>query len=459
MREGPVRWIILAAVCLVAAASVACAEPGAEVTPETRHQVIEALCVLLEDVYVIPETADRLQELLRQNLAAGAYDAAASRRAFAAAVTSDMQELSHDIHLRLMEDAELVPGSPGIVRRGPGEGEAGADEGPRRIVRPEGSDGGVFDDVRGIVGARMLEGNVGYIDVRLFVPREREEQAAVKAMETVAGADALIFDLRSCAGGTPDMVHFVTSYLYPPEPMHLLTYYHGHDPPDSAFTLAEVPGRRLPEADVFIVTSQFTGSGCEEFTYNLKHHGRATVVGQKTAGAGHGGGVHPVAAGFHAFVPDFRPVHPVTGGGWEAVGVTPQVECGARNAALVAHRMALEALVARGVRSAGEVEKLIASLEAKLAAAEEPVPFDSAAHAEYAGTYEIRSIFVEPDGLYLQRQGGPRLRLVPGDDPDTFTLEEIPQAKIRFGRRDDGTIDTLHVLGMTGKWESTARQD
>jgi hypothetical protein len=34
----------------------------------------------------------------------------------------------------------------------------------------------------------------------------------------------------------------------------------------------------------------------EEFTYDLKHHGRATVVGETTAGAGHGGGVHAVAA-------------------------------------------------------------------------------------------------------------------------------------------------------------------
>lgn len=474
------RRLVLALLCLAATPPAIRADPGAEITPETKKQVIEALCVLLEDVYVIPETAERLEDLLRRQLESGAYDGAGSRGAFAAAVTSDMQDLSHDIHLRLMESAELTAGGPRVVRvaagdDAPAEGDRpgppgrvvvrraeppgdGDDSGPRRVVR-EADDGGVFDGVQGIVEAKMLEGNVGYVDIRLFVPLERERDVAVKAMETVAGADALIFDLRTCAGGSPDMVHFVESYLYPPEPKHLLTYFHGHAPPDSAYTLAEVPGRRLPDADVFIATSHFTGSGCEEFTYTLKHHGRATVVGEKTGGAGHGGGVHPVAAGFHAFVPDFRPVHPVTGGGWEAVGVTPHVECGSRNAVLLAHKLALEALVKRGVRSADDVQELIASLDAKLASAESPAPFDPAAAAEYAGTYGIRTIFVEPDGLYLQRQGGPKLRLVPADEPDTFTLEIMQQARIRFGRGDDGTIETLHVLGMTGKWEVTSRQE
>ncbi len=41
-------------------------------------------------------------------------------------------------------------------------------------------------------------------------------------------------------------------------------------------------------AEVFILTSPYTFSAAEEFTYNLKNLEKATVVGQTT-----GGGVHP----------------------------------------------------------------------------------------------------------------------------------------------------------------------
>jgi len=301
---------------------------------------------------------------------------------------------------------------------------------------------------------------VGYIDIRLFVPREMQEEDAVNAMETVADADAIIFDLRTCMGGTPEMVHFITSYLYPPEPMHLLTYYRAYSEPDSAYTLAEVPGKRRPDVDVWIVTSELTGSGCEEFSYNLKHHERATIVGQTTAGAGHGGSVHPLPAGFNMFVPNFRPVHPNTGGGWEGVGVVPDVECDSEKALTRAHKLALEKILDRGSREprTGELHALVADLEAELARSEDPEVFDPQELAEYAGNYENRTIFLEEDGLWLQRSGGPKLKMVSSGDADSWTLKRVPQAQIRFIRGDDGSIRELRVLGMRGEWETSKRR-
>jgi hypothetical protein len=420
--------------------AVAATEPA--LTAETRHEVVEGLVELLEDLYVIPETAQRLEDMLRENLAGGAYDDETSAPSWAATLTRDLQALSGDKHLRVSFGGEGAM-APQPVRRMPGSG----------------SDGGVFDGVRGIPEAKVLAGNVGYVDIRLFVPLEQEEELAVAAMAAVADVDALVFDLRTCAGGSPDMVHFITSYLYPPEPKHLLTYYHAHTPPEAAYTLAEIPGRRLPDVPVYVVTSPFTGSGCEEFSYVLKHHGRATLVGETTGGAGHGGGVHPIAAGFDAFIPDFRPVHPVTGGGWEGVGVKPTVESPAETAHLVAHRMALAQILdaASDAQPEQELGDLIADLDAQIARANEPVLVDGEALAEFVGEYEIRTITLEDAGLHLQRAGGPKLLMVATEEPDTFTLKRVPQARIRFGRDADGTIVELHVLGMTGNWEVSKR--
>jgi hypothetical protein len=212
---------------------------------------------------------------------------------------------------------------------------------------------------------------------------------------------------------------------------------------------------------VYLLISSFTGSGCEEFSYNLKHHDRAELIGETTGGAGHGGGVHAIASGFSAFIPDFRPVHPRTGGGWEGVGVIPTTECSSEKAQILAHKMALEQILNDGGVEQGRAEELadlIGGLEEDLARADEPTVVDADALAEYVGAYEYRFITLEDDGLYLHRTGGPKLKMIAADEPDSFTLKRVPKAKIRFERDPDGEIVALHVLGMSGKWEVTKRQ-
>ncbi len=448
--------VFLSVVAVALAPTVARADDSDAVTPELRTEIIEKSIELLDELYVIPETAELVAIMLRENLAAGAYDVETTKESFAAAVTQDMQDLTNDKHLRIgwgngggaRRMVRRVGGAPGSGAPGSGAPDTG------------GTDGGVFANRRGIPSARMLPGNVGYVDIRLFVPLELQKDDAVNAMATVADADAVIFDLRTCMGGTPEMVHFITSYFYPPEPMHLLTYYRANAEPDSAYTLAEVPGKRRPDVDVWILISEFTGSGCEEFSYNLKHHDRATLVGQKTAGAGHGGSVHELPSGFNIFVPKFRPVHPKTGGGWEAVGVVPDIECDSEKALPVAHKLALEKILDRGpaLASSANLRSLVADLDAQLARADEPEAIDPKALAEYAGDYDNRTIFLEDDGLWLQRQGGPKLKMVSADEPEVWSLKRVPQARIKFVRGADGSIRELQVLGMQGTWETSKRR-
>ena len=75
---------------------------------------------------------------------------------------------------------------------------------------------------------------------------------------------------------------------------------------------------------------------------------------------------------------------------------------------------------------------------------------------EYAGTYGVRSVTLEADGLYLERQGGPKLKLVPRTR-DEFTLNEAPNARIIFVRDKAGKITTLRVLNRDGEWETAVR--
>ena len=82
-----------------------------------------------------------------------------------------------------------------------------------------------------------------------------------------------------------------------------------------------------------------------------------------------------------------------------------------------------------------------------------PAPATSPAEVkEFVGSYGQREISFAGDALYLQRQGGPKMKLVPGAK-DEFTLEAVPEARIKFGRDANGRVTELHVLNIAGEWE------
>jgi hypothetical protein len=75
---------------------------------------------------------------------------------------------------------------------------------------------------------------------------------------------------------------------------------------------------------------------------------------------------------------------------------------------------------------------------------------------EYVGSYGQREISFAGDSLYLQREGGPKIKLVPASK-DEFTLELVPEARIKFVRDANGRITELHVLNRAGAWETSKK--
>ena len=67
----------------------------------TRRQVVENIAGAFDKYYVFPEVARSIAEMLQASLAAGDYDALAAPEAFAERLTSDLQAVSHDKHIRV----------------------------------------------------------------------------------------------------------------------------------------------------------------------------------------------------------------------------------------------------------------------------------------------------------------------------------------------------------------------
>ena len=232
--------------------------PDGAIDATTRKQVIETALKRLNDSYVFPEVAKAMEASIRERVAKGEYDQISSSRTFAETLTKDLQAISKDKHLRVRYSHEVLP------ERAPrAEPTAEQREQERRDMSWMNYG---FDEVE------RLRGNTGYISFRGFFGPELGAEAVASAMNFVAGTDALIIDLRSNGGGDPEMVALICSYLFGPEPVHLNDlYWREGNRTEQFWTRKEVAGKRYLNKDVYVLTSKYTFSGAEEFTYNLKN--------------------------------------------------------------------------------------------------------------------------------------------------------------------------------------------
>jgi hypothetical protein len=292
-----------------------------------RSRVIDGVIANLNEFYVFPEVAKKMETAIRTKQKAGEYDLVIEGEVFATTLTEQLQDVSHDKHLR-------VDFSPFPVPEGP-PGPPSADDVAQYRKQMERMNCG-FERVE------VLPGNLGYVKFNMFADPEVCGPTAVAAMNFLAHVDAVIFDLRENGGGDPKMVALISSYLFS-EPTHLNDLWERKDDKTQQYwTLPYVPGQRLEGKPVYVLTSKRTFSGAEEFTYNLKNLKRATIIGETT-----GGGAHPVAGHriddhFMVGVPFARAINPISKTNWEGTGVEPDIKVASAEALATAQKMAEE---------------------------------------------------------------------------------------------------------------------
>jgi hypothetical protein len=329
----------------------------------SSQEIVTKAIALLRENYVFPEVADRVAGEIEQRLAAGDYDAL-DEIALTDLLTEHLQAASDDKHLRVR-----LGGGPSEPRRGdraePG-GRGQPEPGGRGQPEPRGGDRPERDspadgeeppdrEVRrlkmrrrgrlinfGIHRVERLDGNVGYLDVRGVPPPEFAGPAIAAAMELVAGTYALIIDLRRNGGGSPHGVAFWCSYLFPENPTHLNDIFHADTGETNQFwTYPHVPGDRYLDRPVYVLTSDRTFSGGEDFAYTLQALDRAEIVGETTGGGAHPTRPFPISPAVHIGIPFARSINPVTGTNWQGTGVVPDTQVPADRAYDVAYAKAL----------------------------------------------------------------------------------------------------------------------
>ena len=326
---------------MVASFSLRAVPPGTKVNDlsfkidaATRSKVIDGAVAALNESYVFPETAKKMEEAVKAHQKKGDYDSITEGDAFAKRLTDDFRAVSHDKHLRVMFSPAPMPDM----------------EAQRPNPKREAEQRKDLERVNcGFNKAEILEGNVGYLKFDFFADPGICGPTVVAAMNFLANVDAIIFDLRENGGGEPAMIAFISSYLFA-ERTHLNDLWtRKGDITDQYWTLQYVPGKRLDGKPAFVLTSRNTFSGGEEFTYNLKNLKRATIVGETTGGGAHPVSGHRINEHFGIGVPFARAINPITHTNWEGTGVEPDVKVAAADALTTAQKLAAEKIAAKTV--------------------------------------------------------------------------------------------------------------
>jgi hypothetical protein len=333
------------------------AQKSHKLTRQDHKEIVDRLSILLEKNYLFPEIGKKIGAYLQKQLKELKYDELSNPKLFAKQITSDLQQINRDRHLSLVFDPQRVKDLR-IEESQPSEEELREIE-QRRIQRRRRNNFG-FRKVE------ILEGNVGYLDLRSFRSTDYAASTALGAMSFISNSDAIIIDLRENYGGGAAMYLLLISYFFDSETVHLSDLVNRRSNSVQQFwTLPYVPGKRLPDVDLFILTSKRTFSAAEEFTYDLQSLERAVVVGEATGGGAHLTTRMVVDDNFYVFIPFAGSRNPNTNTNWEGVGVQPDVKVAEADALKTAHLIALKSLIKKTTDAEwkSNLETLIAKME------------------------------------------------------------------------------------------------
>lgn len=395
---------------------------------DDQKKIINTICEKLDEIHAFPEYNSEICRGLLKNLEDGNYAKDKSPQAFADQLDRDLEILRGDKHLGIFYD-------PHMAAEMGKENEEGEETGylTPQMIEDERKRNFGFNDLK------ILQGNIGYLDLRIFFPPKYAGETAVAAMNFLSNCDALIIDLRYNGGGWDEMVTFLMSYFFDNEESIILstTYSRYEDEYYQSHTQSYVPGKLLNDIPVFILTSKSTFSGAEAFAHYMHHFNKATIVGETTRGGQNPVEIQSIGYGLIMLIPSWKQIYSVSEKGWEGVGVKPHIEIDSENALNAAHIEALNEL-AKIEEDEKEKKKnrwIIDGLNAK----RNSVKVDESILISYTGKYGDRTIHYENGDLYYQFGDRSKMKMIAISE-NYFIVEIYDYFRVRFIKENNSVI-------------------
>jgi hypothetical protein len=386
-------------------------------TEINQKQIIDSLSKELEEFYIRPNSIAAITKKLNENYKKGSYKNISKPKEFASKLSADLIDVSKDLHFSVRYDPEWTATK-----------KNNSLESQKKLKAEELA--AAKKRNFGFQQARILEGNIGYLEFDYFEDPAIASETAVSVMQFLNKTDALIIDLRKNNGGAMEMGQFLSSYFYSDKELPLYKYYYYEKNRKKVdremWLLPSVPGKRMEDIDIYILTSEITFSAAEWMSYSLQNLKRVTIVGEKTAG-----GAHPIDRkvlpnGFSVNIPVGEVRDPITNTDFEGKGVVPDVLCKSEEAVNTAHILALQKLSSKNKDSLNNLDWFIPIIKNR----QKATHIDTSILMSYEGKFGKSELKYENDNLYYKWNNIASFLLTPIDQ-DLFLLNGIDDFRIK----------------------------
>jgi len=282
---------------------------GRRIDSEVRAEVVREAAGVIRDRYADPVAAGALADTIITCLEQGDFDSAATADSLVAAVMEVIRSRVADRHFAFSLRDEF---------------EDSAGPASRRARSPH-----------GLLAARMLEDDIAYLELDGLPGDDESMEAVGQALMELPDMKGLIFDVRDNIGGSPDMVVLLCNHIL--EANSLLCTFSDRSGGDPAEIRSTAPERHFGvEIPVLILTSGATLSAAEALAFILQDLGRASVIGERTAGMANPSRTYSVGVAFELTVPFLLMRYGESGETFAGTGVGPDLEVPADRALDVA---------------------------------------------------------------------------------------------------------------------------
>ena len=393
---------------------------------QAQREVVSHLKVALQQNYAFPDRIPAISAELDKRVQSEPIDG----KPFAASLAQGLVKASDDLHFSVA----FAPDEVADENRAKASGEA-TTQAQRDSERAANF---------GFRDARRLDGGLAYVRFDFFADPQYAQETAAGAMRFAEGAKGLILDLRYNNGGVLELAQFLMSYLYPAgKEQKFFDYYyndHGVRVERSQWSLAAVPGQRSGTIPVVVLTGSTSFSAAEWMAFSLQKLGRATVIGERTAGGAHPVTRVPIDDRFMLQAPIGQIRDPVDGKDFEGVGVVPDLVVPASAALLAAQEFLLQSRA-----KAGDTDAKWALVPVEFAISGQT---PSAADLDDAvGTYEGRTLHRTATGLSYHWRDHFVLALDP-IGKDLFAAQGTDDYRFHLVRENG------HVIRLERVWKS-----
>ena len=281
----------LCAICNTAAAASPHPEPYLE--KEEIRLIVENTLTALSQEYLFPEQAEGVQKRLQHELSKGeftrGYHFGQFRQKFESVLVNGTSDTGFELVERRQAGALSTPSQPA-------EDNA--------------------------IDSKLLAENIGYLKLQGDFLKSDRSGDLMNTLLSLRGADSLIIDLREAGAASMDFAQQLASAFLPPGTLMGTVSFNAVHPPVDLYAkaLPELSqlGAPLP---VYILTSGFVTGPWEFFSYTLKHHDAAVIVGDDTMGVSFMKKAIPVSTHAELTLYYAQITHPVTKDNWQHTGV------------------------------------------------------------------------------------------------------------------------------------------